>query len=219
MSPRMPISACGWRSPATDVGDLPSATIEEAPARLKPWLRQRTRWMKGFVQTSFTLGRRPLRTLRQLGPVEGLCAVTMLPGTVVSALVYPLFMGLAAWEFVFRDIPAGPAFWPNLPLALSLTLFGIGFCAMLLPAALGCLRRGWTELLPFVPLLPVYFLLVSLAAWLGVIELVVAPARWNKTQHGLARSSRSGALRPAAKAASPAPPRWSRPAWRDRERR
>lgn len=186
-----------------DVGDLPSATIEEAPAELGPWLRQRTRWMKGFVQTSFTHGRRPLRTLRQLGPLDGLCAVTMLPGTVVSALVYPLFMGLAVYDFLASDIPSRPAFWPNLPVALSLTLFGTGLVAMLAPAALGCIRRGWFGLLWFVPLLPFYFLLVSLAAWLGVIELIRAPTRWNKTRHGLARHSRSGALR----SASPVPRR------------
>ncbi|WP_430911761.1 glycosyltransferase family 2 protein [Methylobacterium sp. sgz302541] len=197
-----------------DVGDLPSATIEEAPARLGPWLRQRTRWMKGFVQTSLTHGRRPLRTLRALGPLDALCALAMLPGTVISALVYPLFTLLAVRDFLWREIPAGPAFWPNLPVALSLTLFGIGFLAMLAPAALGCFRRDWRDLIWIVPTLPAYFLLVSLAAWLGVIELVTAPTRWNKTQHGLARSSRSGALKPgpAVRAVSPAPPRWSRPA-------
>jgi glycosyltransferase XagB len=64
-------------------------------------------------------------------------------------------------------------------------------------------------------MLPLYFLLVSLAAWLGLIELIRAPNRWNKTEHGLSRTSRSGALksRPAAepiRSASPVPPR-SRP--------
>ena len=45
--------------------------------------------------------------------------------------------------------------------------------------------------------MPVYFLLVSLAAWLALIELVRAPLRWNKTRHGLARTSRSGRRRRA----------------------
>jgi hypothetical protein len=43
--------------------------------------------------------------------------------------------------------------------------------------------------------MPLYFLLVSLAAWCGLVELIRAPNRWNKTEHGLARTSRSGALR------------------------
>lgn len=178
-----------------DVGDLPSATIEEAPAALGAWLRQRTRWMKGFVQTSLTHGRHPLATVRRLGLLDGLCALTMLPGTVVSALIYPLYMGRAVHDFLLAEIPAGPVFWPNLPLALALTLFATGIVAMVGPAALGCIRRRWWGLLPFVPLMPLYLPLVSLAAWLGVIELLRAPERWNKTRHGLARHSRSGALR------------------------
>ncbi|KAB1071820.1 glycosyltransferase [Methylobacterium planeticum] len=198
------------------VGDLPSATIEEAPAEIRPWLRQRTRWMKGFLQTSITHGRRPWRNLRALGPLGTLCALALVPGTVVSALIYPFLMGAAAHAFLLRPVPAGPEFWPNLPTGLAITIFLTGVAAMLLPAALGALRRGWIDLVPFVLVLPFYFLLVSLAAWLGVIELIRAPNRWNKTEHGLSRTSRSGALarRPAGpgpvRSASPARPR-SRP--------
>jgi hypothetical protein len=59
---------------------------------------------------------------------------------------------------------------------------------------LGCIRRRWWGLLPWIGLLPAYFVLVSAAAWLGLIELIRAPARWNKTEHGLAATSRSGRL-------------------------
>jgi cellulose synthase/poly-beta-1,6-N-acetylglucosamine synthase-like glycosyltransferase len=34
------------------IADLPSATLEEAPQRLGAWMRQRRRWMKGFLQVS-----------------------------------------------------------------------------------------------------------------------------------------------------------------------
>ncbi|MER2267792.1 glycosyltransferase family 2 protein [Methylobacterium oxalidis] len=180
------------------VGDLPSATIEEAPARLGPWLRQRVRWMKGFVQTTVTHGRRPLRSLRRLGPLDALCALTLVPGTVVSALVYPVLMGTAAHAF-WRGLEAGPAFWPNLPHGLALTVFGTGLAAMMLPAGLGAVRRGWHDLLPFVLLLPFYYLLLSLAAWLCLVEFAWAPSRWNKTEHGLFRTSRTGLLRRRAR--------------------
>jgi hypothetical protein len=174
--------------------------------------------MKGFLQTSFTHARRPWRNLRALGPLELLCALALVPGTVASALVYPFLMGAAVHAFLLSPIWAGPAFWPNLPTGLAITIFLTGLAAMLLPATLGALRRGWIDLVPFVLVMPLYFLLVSLAAWLGVIELIRAPNRWNKTEHGLSRTSRSGALnrRPAAvepdplRSASPAPPR-SRP--------
>ncbi len=193
------------------VGDLPSSTIEEAPARTRAWLRQRTRWMKGFLQTSFTHGRRPRETFRELGPLGALCALALVPGTVISALLYPFLMLPAAFALWPRLTAPDPDFWANLPTGTSLTIFLGGSVAMLAPAALGCLRRGWLDLLPFVVLLPFYFLLVSLAAWLGVIELILAPDRWNKTEHGLSRTSRSGALRAtdaaSVRAASRAPPR------------
>ena len=176
------------------VGDLPSDTIEEAPAALRAWLRQRTRWMKGFLQTSLTHGRHPLRTFRDLGPLGSLCALALVPGTVLLALAYPFLMLPAFVALWPSRLESAGDFWSNLPTGTAIIVFLSGFAAMLLPAALGAARRGWWSLLPFVPLLPLYFLLVSLAAWLGLIELVTAPDRWNKTEHGLARTSRSGAL-------------------------
>lgn len=176
------------------VGDLPSATIEEAPARVRPWLRQRTRWMKGFLQTSLTHGRRPVAAARDLGPLGSLCALALLPGTVLSALAYPFLTGATLFGLLAHGLPSQGSFWANLPAGASLVVFGAGATAMLLPPALGCVRRGWWDLLPCVLLMPLYFLLVSLAAWLGLIELICAPTRWNKTEHGLSATSRSGAL-------------------------
>ena len=190
----MRLALAGYR-----VGDLPSATLEEAPAELGPWVRQRVRWMKGFMQTSLVHGRRPLANLSRLGPLEGLCAVAMLPGTVASALSYPLCIVFAVIAFIVREIEASPSFLLNLTTGLAITLFGTGLAALTLPAVLGCRRRGWRDLWLAVPWLPVYFCLVSLGAWMALVELVRAPDRWNKTEHGLARTSRSGLLRPRAR--------------------
>ena len=176
------------------VGDLPSSTFEEAPARPRAWLHQRARWMKGFIQTSFTHGRHPGRTLRDLGPLGSLTALALVPGTVVCALAYPFLMGHAAYRFLFAGVEPQAGFWVNLPTGTAMTVFLSGFLAMLLPAAFGCVRRGWWDLLPYVPAMPAYFLLVSAGAWLGLVELILAPDRWNKAEHGLSRSSRSGAL-------------------------
>jgi hypothetical protein len=116
------------------------------------------------------------------------------PGTVVCALAYPFLMGHAAYRFLFAGVEPQAGFWVNLPTGTAMTVFLSGFLAMLLPAAFGCVRRGWWDLLPYVPAMPAYFLLVSAGAWLGLVELILAPDRWNKTEHGLSRSSRSGAL-------------------------
>nr|WP_137829366.1 glycosyltransferase [Methylobacterium sp. L1A1] len=191
------------------VGDLPSATYEEAPKHLKAWLRQRTRWMKGFLQTSFTHGRDPVAAWRRLGPVESLCALALLPGTVVSALFYPFMMGPGLIELVLGAPGPDAGLLAHATHAGAWTVFLGGLMAILIPGFVGCHRRGWRDLMFLVPLLPLYFVLVSLAAWLAVIELARHPHRWNKTEHGLSRSSRTGALgrrRAAdATAACPAP--------------
>lgn len=176
-----------------------SGTIEEAPVRGRAWLHQRVRWIKGFLQTSLTHGRAPLETIRRLGPVRGLAALALVPGAVLSALVYPLYLVLTVYDLFLRTQPEAPTLLSRLPQGLSVLLFVAGFLALMLPAALGCIRRGWLDLTVWVPLMPAYFCCVSLAAWLAVLELVRAPNRWNKTEHGLARTSRSGLLRPGRK--------------------
>ncbi|ACL57812.1 glycosyl transferase family protein [Methylobacterium nodulans ORS 2060] len=187
------------------VGDLPLSTEEEAPAEIRPWLRQRVRWMKGFVQTTITHSRRPAAAATALGPLGSLCALALIPGTVVSALVYPALLAVAGWRIVLSPAEPDPSFWVNMVTALGLVLFGAGLAALLLPAARGCLQRRWWGLLPWICVLPVYYGLMSVAAWLSLAELVLAPSRWNKTEHGRARTSRSGAL--AARPCSSEPPR------------
>ncbi|GJE26014.1 hypothetical protein LKMONMHP_0858 [Methylobacterium organophilum] len=199
------------------VGDLPSSTYEEAPKRVGAWLRQRTRWMKGYLQTSFTHGRGLRKAWRRLGPLGFLYAGALLPGTVASALLYPFLMLASLYEMIAGPARAEFGLLATLTSLGSYAVFLGGAGAMLLPGLLGCLRRGWIDLLPRVPLMPVYFLLVGLAAWLAMFELVRHPFRWNKTEHGLSRTSRSGALHlrrrtGTVRAASSAPPPFPAPA-------
>ncbi len=183
------LALLGWR-----VMDLPSSTLEEAPAELAAWMRQRTRWMKGFMQTCITHSRRPLFCLRRLGPVGFVGALTMTFGTVVSALFYPvLALGAVAALADGALSRIGPPL-DALGWGVGLVTFAAGAVAMLVPPAEALRRRRWWGLLPFVPLMPLYYVLVSVAAWRALVELVHRPFRWNKTDHGLARTSRSGLL-------------------------
>jgi cellulose synthase/poly-beta-1,6-N-acetylglucosamine synthase-like glycosyltransferase len=167
------------------VHDLPSSTYEEAPPTLGVWLRQRARWMKGFMQTCITHMRRPATVLAQLGPSGLFGALTMTYGTVISALGYPFFtaaflVGLWDGSLLQLDTPLHLA-WSTT----SCVLFGAGLAAMILPAVVGIARRRWWWLLAYVPLLPLYYVLISAAAWRGLGELVFKTYHWNKTEHGL----------------------------------
>jgi cellulose synthase/poly-beta-1,6-N-acetylglucosamine synthase-like glycosyltransferase len=174
------------------VRDLPSSTLEEAPGTLRLWMRQRTRWMKGYVQTAVSHTRKPWIMLRQLGFWRLCGALALTWGTVLSALVYPLFTGLyvASWLQEAEQFP--DMRWTAAFNAYALTLFVSGMASMFIPACVALHRRKLWRLMPWLLLLPLYYGLVSVAAWRGLWELAIAPFRWNKTSHGLARTSRAG---------------------------
>lgn len=174
------------------VGDLPSDTKEEGLVKVKPWLRQRTRWMKGFLQTSFTHLRHPMETYGRLGPTGSFFALTLVPGTVLSALVYPFLSLWTIYQMVCGPQAEAGILSDATRMGAQAVFIG-GLLAMLLPALVACRRRKRRDLMLWTLLLPLYFVLVSAAAWLAVFELARHPHRWNKTEHGLARTSRSGA--------------------------
>jgi glycosyltransferase XagB len=171
------------------IEDLDSATYEEAPARLDLWFRQRTRWMKGYMQTVATHTNRPLALLRETGPMATLILIILMLGTIVSALGYPFcLVVMVMWGLGLFATDLST--WGGIALSgLSLLVFVVGLSAMILPPAIGAVRRRSFDLLPALPLLPLYYALVSLAAWRALADCVFTPFKWNKTQHGLARTS------------------------------
>jgi hypothetical protein len=113
-------------------------------------------------------------------------------GTVLSALGYPIFTALSLAALTLGPPPRESGL-ATLWSLTSLAVFAFGFVAILAPALVALKRRRLRRLLPLVPLLPLYYVLVSLATWRGLWELTHSPFRWNKTDHGHARTSRSGA--------------------------
>ncbi len=166
------------------VGALDSTTHEEAPVRLRAWVRQRRRWFKGWMQTLLTHTRAPGRLVREAGPMQAASAMLLVAG----ALLGPLF---------------GPAFAVALlidgdPQALWMGLAAAGLAGAAAPALIGLARADALALAPWLALAPVYWLLMSAAAWWALIDLVRNPFHWHKTEHGLARSSLRRRHRPPA---------------------
>lgn len=173
------------------IGDLPSGTREEAPLTLKAWLKQRARWIKGYMQTAVTHSRAPVALLREAGFAATFAFVSHGLGTIVTALGYPLFAVatvFAYWEGSLFT-PAGPLVTLTSAFALAIWLFGT--LALFLPPAIGALRRRDPGLLLLLPLLPLYYGLVSVAAWMAFYEYFARRFAWNKTEHGLARQRRA----------------------------
>ncbi len=172
------------------IRDLPSATLEEAPASFGIWFRQRVRWLKGFAQTVATHSRDPAALIREAGAKPALALLSLCAGTLLSALGYPLFIGWSVVVLIQDGLPEPTSLVGLVLTTLWLTLFCFGLLVMIAPLALGARHRGLDDLLWWLPLAPFYYLLVSAAAWAAMVEYVRAPTRWNKTEHGLARTSR-----------------------------
>jgi cellulose synthase/poly-beta-1,6-N-acetylglucosamine synthase-like glycosyltransferase len=170
--------------------DLPCRTLEEAPHRLSAWLKQRRRWLKGYLQTLICHLLRPGRFLDEAGFTAALTFLTLVLGTLLGTLFYPLFIATTVLA-VFDGSLLSPSSSLELLLSsLSLGLAGSGICAVFLVPALGAWRRGAIDLWRWLPALPIYYLLASLAAWLALYDYFHDRFGWHKTAHGLARSSR-----------------------------
>ncbi|HAY06326.1 MAG TPA: glycosyl transferase [Hyphomonas sp.] len=184
------------------VDDLPSTTTEEAPSTVRPWLAQRTRWLKGWMQTVVVHSRAPLTAIRAMGPVNFFSAVSMSAGVVVGALGAPIFYALLAQRLMRQEPFGAGGPLDRFADAVTIVLGVAGLLSTVLPALLGLHRRRLHGLIPWIALLPLYQLLVSVAAWRAFFELLKAPHRWNKTRHGLARTSRRAQKQATQAAAS-----------------
>ncbi len=173
-----------------------STTMEEANARLLPWIKQRSRWLKGYAQTWLTHMRRPRRLLADLGLRRFLGFQAILLGGLVAYFGLPVFWTL----WIATLLGAGPA-WiadaPPLAFGALVTLHLSAWMATFLAALIALRRRGLDWLLPWTPTLFVYWSLGAAAAALALAELAVAPFHWRKTAHGVgpaAKALRSAAL-------------------------
>lgn len=182
------------------IADLPSWTLEEAPPTLPIWLKQRRRWLKGYLQTAISHLHHPMGVLREAGFAGSATVVTLALGTLLSALCYPFVVIALLSGWLWTAFAASGEPLSSLGTAIAWTLALGGVFGMLLPPALGAWRRGATKLWRGLPLLPFYYCLVSLAAWLALAEYLTNRFGWNKTAHGFARSSRYGASLPAVAA-------------------
>ena len=160
---------------------LASTTWEEAPAEPRAWLGQRTRWLKGWMQTYLVHMRDPLQLWRDLGAWRFFGFQVTLGGMVLSALVHPWFYLLLA-----GNILAGRGAFPagNATAWLCWSVLASGYVSAMALVALAVKRRGGSLLTRSALWLPIYWLAISLAAYRALVELFIKPSYWQKTPHG-----------------------------------
>jgi len=182
----------GWKTAIVD-----STTYEEANSRTYNWIRQRSRWIKGYVQTYLVHMRHPLTLWRALGPRAFMSFQLTVGGTPFVLLVNPLLWLLTALWFlthwgVIQQIFPAPVFYLGA-LALFFGNFTFAYLNMT-----GCLQRGAYGLVRYALLSPLYWILMSVAAWKGFLQLFYAASYWEKTTHGLYRGAAGAGVDMAA---------------------
>ena len=171
----------GWRTAV-----LASTTWEEAPATFNQWIKQRTRWLKGWMQTYLVHTRQPWRLNAELGMRGSLGFHALMGALILSALVHPLFYALLAYHtllgqfFDAADTIAGTVFW-----TIAWVNLGAGYIISILVGALSVWRRGRRDLALSALLMPLIWLLMSVAAYRALYQLVFDPYLWEKTEHGM----------------------------------
>lgn len=163
---------------------MSSTTWEEANCRVGPWIRQRSRWLKGYVVTWATHMRRPVALWRDLGPRGFVGFQVLFLGAITSYLSIPLF-----WLFWLATFGLQMSFWETLPPWLVWGAFGsmiAGQSVMLSTAVVAARDLRRPGLLPWVLVLTPYWVLGAVAAWRAIGEVFTRPTYWHKTEHGIA---------------------------------
>jgi cellulose synthase/poly-beta-1,6-N-acetylglucosamine synthase-like glycosyltransferase len=163
---------------------ISSPTLEDAPTTLMPWIKQRTRWFKGWMQTWLVHTRHPVRLVREL-KFRGLIGFALTgTGLIVSSLIYPVYLITLA---VMVTNPL--SLWGDGSVIASaiigVNLFNLvaGFLGMGMLSARALRRRGRHEEARGLYLLPLYWLLMSAATYRALWQLVRKPHHWEKTPH------------------------------------
>lgn len=170
---------------------FPSTTYEEAPARLTAWLRQRSRWMKGWMQTWLVHMRAPRKLWRDAGPSGFFTLNIIVGGNVLTALVHPIMLAEILMPMTLRAFDSDVAsFLASEFAGLHVATIATGYLSTVLIGLIGLKRRGLLRHAWVLVLTPLYWVYLSLAAWRALIQLMRDPYRWEKTEHGLARHSR-----------------------------
>ncbi|MEM1352953.1 MAG: glycosyl transferase, partial [Pseudomonadota bacterium] len=160
-----------------------------------PWVRQRSRWLKGFLMTYFVHMRDVPALWRDLGPARFFGIQALFFATVFQFALAPVL-----WSFWVILLGLGHPSVETLGIGTVGMIIALFIFSAVLSFAAGIVatsRRSHRHLIPFVPTMGVYFTLATLAAYKALWEILRAPYFWDKTQHGVSRQTDPGPKLPA----------------------
>ncbi len=160
---------------------IDSTTFEEANSQLSSFVRQRSRWIKGYMQTTIVHMRHPIRLAHKVGVVPFLSFLLLVGATpVIFLAVIPLYAVFALSLFEPSLLPL-----PHWALVVGYIDFFFGNAAIIYLSMIAGYQRGLFELSWVAVFNPIYWLAHSVASYRAMWQLITRPHYWDKTMHGL----------------------------------
>ncbi|SFZ81467.1 Glycosyltransferase, catalytic subunit of cellulose synthase and poly-beta-1,6-N-acetylglucosamine synthase [Devosia enhydra] len=165
------------------VGVINSTTFEEANGVLPSWIKQRSRWIKGYMQTWLVHMRHPIQLWKSIG-TKGFFAFHFFIGAPpFTMLLAPILWIITLLVWLTTTFEFGWLF-PEPFGTMALFNLIIGNLFLVYFGVVAALKRKYYDLVPVGILLPVYWVLHSIAAYKAFWQLIVNPHYWEKTEHG-----------------------------------
>jgi glycosyltransferase XagB len=163
---------------------LASITLEEANSDFVNWLKQRSRWYKGYLQTWLIHNRRPGELVSAIG-IKGYIGFTLfVAGTPLLAFLNPIFWYLAIVWLVADPAPLEHLF-PGIVFYPALACFLIGNFSMIYAGLISARAANRSDLVVAALTFPAYWVMMAISAVKAMVQLIFQPSYWEKTTHGL----------------------------------
>lgn len=164
---------------------IDSTTLEEANSNFVNWLRQRSRWIKGYLQTYLVHMRDPVKFIREHG-LHAWIFQLVVGGKIAFMYINPL-LWMATIAYFTLYVYVGPtieSLYPPVIFYMAATSLVFGNFLFLYYYMIGCAKHGHWSVIKYVFLVPFYWLMVSVSAVIALVQLVFKPHYWEKTNHG-----------------------------------
>jgi len=164
---------------------IDSTTLEEANSNVGNWIRQRSRWIKGFIQTFFVHMRDPITFFRTRG-IHAIIFQLVVGGKIGFIFINPILWIITISYFTMYAIvgPAIESLYPSVVFYMAIFSLVFGNFLCMYYYMIGCLKRKHYTLVKFIFFVPFYWLLVSIASVKSLTQLFFKPHYWEKTIHG-----------------------------------
>jgi glycosyltransferase XagB len=165
---------------------IDSTTLEEANSNFRNWIRQRSRWIKGYMMTYLLHMRDPIDFLSTQG-IHAVFFQLTVGGKIAFILINPILWILTISYFALYQWvgPTIESLYPSIVFYMAVTSLIFGNFMFIYYYMIGAAKRGHWGLMKWLYLIPVYWLMVSIAGCMALYQLIVKPHYWEKTIHGL----------------------------------